>query len=72
MRMGITPDGRLVLHQGAMDIGQGANTVITQIAADAFGVPVHLVEIVDGDTDLTPDCGKPRRHARPLCRARQR
>jgi len=48
----------LVLHQGAMDIGQGANTVITQIAADAFGVPVHLVEIVDGDTDLTPDCGK--------------
>ena len=58
MRMGITADGRLVLHQGAMDIGQGANTVITQIAADAFGVPVHLVEIVDGDTDLTPDCGK--------------
>jgi aldehyde oxidoreductase len=58
MRMGITADGRLVLHQGAMDIGQGANTVITQIAADAFGVLVHVVEIVDGDTDLTPDCGK--------------
>jgi aldehyde oxidoreductase len=58
MRMGITPDGRVVLHQGAMDIGQGANTVITQIAADAFGVPVHSVDIVGGDTDLTPDCGK--------------
>jgi len=41
-----------------MDIGQGSNTVITQIAADALGVPVHLIVLVDGDTDLTPDCGK--------------
>lgn len=58
VRMGITPDGTVVLHQGAMDIGQGANTVITQIAADALGVPVHIIELIDGDTDLTPDCGK--------------
>ena len=58
MRMGITADGRIILHQGAMDIGQGANTVITQIAADALGVPVHDVHILGGDTDLTPDCGK--------------
>ena len=58
MRMGITADGRPILHQGAMDIGQGANTVITQIAADALGVPVHNIEIIGGDTDLTPDCGK--------------
>ena len=58
VRMGIKPDGGIVLHQGAMDIGQGANTVITQIAADGLGAPVHSIEIIDGDTDLTPDCGK--------------
>ncbi len=58
IRMGVKPDGTIVLHQGAMDIGQGANTVITQIAADGLGVPVHSIEIIDGDTDLTPDCGK--------------
>jgi aldehyde oxidoreductase len=58
MRMGITSDGQVVLHQGAMDIGQGANTVISQIAADALGVAVHDLKIVGGDTDLTPDCGK--------------
>ncbi len=58
VRFGITPEGRVVLHQGAMDIGQGANTVIAQIAADALGVPVHGLNLVDGDTDLTPDCGK--------------
>ena len=58
IRMGIKADGTIVLHQGAMDIGQGANTVITQIAADGLGAPVHRIEIIDGDTDLTPDCGK--------------
>ena len=41
-----------------MDIGQGSNTVITQIAADGLGAPVHSIELIDGDTDLTPDCGK--------------
>lgn len=58
IRMGITDAGKIVLHQGAMDIGQGSNTVIAQIAADALGVSVHELVLVDGDTDLTPDCGK--------------
>ena len=58
IRMGIDQHGTVVLHQGAMDIGQGANTVITQIAADALGIPVHAIQLIDGDTDLTPDCGK--------------
>jgi len=58
IRMGVTASGEVVLHQGAMDIGQGANTVITQIAADSLGVPVHAIRLVGGDTDLTPDCGK--------------
>ena len=58
IRVGIKRNGQIVLHQGAMDIGQGSNTVITQIAADALGVPVHEISLVDCDTDLTPDCGK--------------
>ncbi|WP_294230820.1 molybdopterin cofactor-binding domain-containing protein, partial [uncultured Shimia sp.] len=58
MRIGITADGRVCLHQGAMDIGQGANTVIAQLAADALGVPVHHITLIDADTAVTPDCGK--------------
>ncbi len=57
-RMGIRRDGTVVLHQGATDIGQGTNTIITQIAADALGVPVHSIELIGADTNLTPDGGK--------------
>ncbi len=55
---GIRADGAVVLHQGAVDIGQGANTVVAQIFADALGVPLATVRLVGPDTDLTPDAGK--------------
>jgi len=58
IRFGLKPDGRLSLHQGAVDIGQGSNTIITQIAADAVGLPLAAIDLVSPDTDLTPDCGK--------------
>ena len=58
VRAGITGDGRVMLHQGATDIGQGSNTVIPQIFAEALGVDLGVVEIVGPDTSVTPDCGK--------------
>ncbi|MDP3896487.1 MAG: molybdopterin-dependent oxidoreductase, partial [Mesorhizobium sp.] len=58
IRIGISSSGRLVLHQGAVDIGQGSNTVIAQIAADALGLPLGQFELVGADTALTPDAGK--------------
>ena len=58
IRFGLKPDGRLSLHQGAVDIGQGSNTIIPQIAADAVGLPIALIDLVSPDTDLSPDCGK--------------
>ena len=58
IRIGLRPDGAVVLHQGAIDIGQGSATVIAQIAADALGLPVAAFTLVGGDTALTPDAGK--------------
>ena len=58
IRIGITPQARIVLHQGATDIGQGSNTVIAQIAADAIGVPVAALALIGPDTAQTPDAGK--------------
>lgn len=58
MKLGITAEGRLVLHQGAVDIGQGSNTVIPQICADALGMPLSAFAILGADTGITPDAGK--------------
>lgn len=58
IKSGVRADGTVFLHQGAMDIGQGANTVIAQIFATALGVPVGQIEIIGPDTDVTPDAGK--------------
>jgi aldehyde oxidoreductase len=58
IRMGLKPDGRIALYQGAVDIGQGSNTVVTQISADALGAPIDRFDLLSADTDQTPDCGK--------------
>ena len=58
IRIGITAGGEAVLHQGATDIGQGSNTVIAQIAADALGLPVLALRLIGPDTAQTPDAGK--------------
>lgn len=58
MRLGLKPDGRLTLYNGAADIGQGTYTIMAQIAADALGVPLDRIDQVFGDTDRTADAGK--------------
>jgi len=58
MRLGLKPDGRFTLFQGAVDIGQGSNTVIPQMCADAIGAPIGLIDLASADTDQTPDGGK--------------
>jgi aldehyde oxidoreductase len=58
VRVGLKLDGRVALHQGAVDIGQGSNTIVTQICADAMVVPVAQFDLVSGDTAISPDCGK--------------
>jgi xanthine dehydrogenase YagR molybdenum-binding subunit len=44
------PDGTLVVQAGTQDIGTGTYTIMTQIAADAMGVPVDRVRFELGDT----------------------
>ncbi|WP_439149234.1 molybdopterin-dependent oxidoreductase [Sulfitobacter sp.] len=58
IKAGLRSDGSVVLHQGAMDIGQGSNTVIPQIFAKALGVSIDGVTLLGADTDITPDAGK--------------
>ena len=58
MGVGIDRGGRLTLYSGAVDMGQGPNTVLVQICADALGVAAEKFRYIMGDTDLTADAGK--------------
>jgi aldehyde oxidoreductase len=58
MRIGLQRNGRIAIHMGAVDIGQGSFTVVTQICSEALGVPVARFDLLPADTDISPDCGK--------------
>jgi CO/xanthine dehydrogenase Mo-binding subunit len=51
----LASDGHFVVYCSAPDYGQGTNTVMSQIAADSFGIPRDSVEIVNADTARVPD-----------------
>lgn len=57
-RVSLMRDGRILFHNGVQDIGQGSNTIMPQILADALGVPLAAIDATSADTDLTLDCGK--------------
>ena len=52
-----TKDGRFEVCASSTDIGQGAITIFTQIAAGALAVDAALVSVVDPSTDDVPDSG---------------
>jgi CO/xanthine dehydrogenase Mo-binding subunit/aerobic-type carbon monoxide dehydrogenase small subunit (CoxS/CutS family) len=58
LRVGLSREGSLTFYNGAVDIGQGSNTTLTQVCADALGLPLAQFTLVMGDTDLTADAGK--------------
>jgi xanthine dehydrogenase YagR molybdenum-binding subunit len=50
----LQPDGTFVVQSGSQDIGTGTYTVMTQVAAEALGVPPARVRFELGDTRLPP------------------
>ncbi len=46
--------GAVICHTGVTEQGQGAEAVIAQVVATAFGVPIERVRVITGDTDNTP------------------
>ena len=54
-RMLLAEDGSVMLELGATEIGQGCDTVMCQMCADAVGVPFEAVHILSTqDTDVSP------------------
>ena len=52
-----SPDGKIRVLAGSTEMGQGTNTVFTQIAAEALGLGCEQIEILQPDTSLVPDSG---------------
>jgi nicotinate dehydrogenase subunit B len=49
--------GMVTIYSGKVELGTGVRTALTQMAADELDVPIANVEIIQGDTALTPDQG---------------
>ncbi len=55
MRLRFEKNGRLTILSGTYSHGQGHTTVYSQIAHDKLGVPFEDVDLIQGDTDTTPE-----------------
>jgi CO/xanthine dehydrogenase Mo-binding subunit len=52
-----TAEGRVRILVGSTEIGQGTNTILSQIAADALGLDYEMIEIAQPDTADVPNSG---------------
>ncbi|KAB3531648.1 molybdopterin-dependent oxidoreductase [Alkaliphilus pronyensis] len=50
-------DGNIYIYVGATEVGQGAKTILSQIAAEALGVDFSSIVFICEDTSITPDAG---------------
>lgn len=53
----VDEQGRILVYTGATEVGQGAKTVLAQIAAEAMGVGLESIVLISEDTCCTPDAG---------------
>jgi CO/xanthine dehydrogenase Mo-binding subunit len=52
-----TSEGNVRILSASTEIGQGTNTVFSQIAADALGIGLDRIEIAQPDTGTVPNSG---------------
>jgi nicotinate dehydrogenase subunit B len=50
----ISPDSRVTVFTGKVEVGQGVGTSLAQMVAEELGVPFSSVEMVMGETDRVP------------------
>jgi CO/xanthine dehydrogenase Mo-binding subunit len=47
-------DGSCSVYCNTVDMGQGSDTALAQIAGEALGIPAETIKVVHADTDVTP------------------
>jgi CO/xanthine dehydrogenase Mo-binding subunit len=56
--LAIDKAGKVTVYSGKVDLGTGITTALRQIVAEELDVPLARIELITGDTLLTPDQGK--------------
>jgi CO/xanthine dehydrogenase Mo-binding subunit len=56
--LAIDTRGICTVYSGKVDLGTGVTTALRQIVAEELDLPLNRVDLVQGDTALTPDQGK--------------
>ena len=52
-----TSEGKVQVLAASTEIGQGTNTIFSQIASEALGLDFDLIEVVQPDTNKVPNSG---------------
>jgi len=52
-----TAEGKVQVLAASTEIGQGTNTIFSQIASEALGLDFDLIEVVQPDTNKVPNSG---------------
>src|SRR6478672_3716898 len=55
--LAIDKAGNVTVYSGKVDLGTGITTALRQIVAEELDIPTSRIELVQGDTSLTPDQG---------------
>ncbi|MGB2596932.1 MAG: molybdopterin cofactor-binding domain-containing protein [Pseudolabrys sp.] len=55
--LAIDKAGNVTVYSGKVDLGTGVTTALRQIVAEELDVPIGRIELIEGDTLLTPDQG---------------
>jgi len=55
--LAIDKAGNVTVYSGKVDLGTGVATALRQIVAEELDVPISRIELIEGDTLLTPDQG---------------
>jgi CO/xanthine dehydrogenase Mo-binding subunit len=50
----VNADGSCVVHCSTVDMGQGSDTAMAQIAGEVLGLDTEAVRVIHPDTDVTP------------------
>ena len=48
---------RVIVHHAGADVGQGAHTIMVQMAAETLGIPIEKIHLIASDTASTGDSG---------------